>query len=184
MGKTPKQSQSNVKSSKRIPADIFAQLVDDVKVHTETVILHPTSWNGYRSAKALTWQHVPFDAKSRSKVPKVPGLYAFAVQPPHADFPPSSWLFYVGEVGSTTSASRTLWIRYKEYLDELRINIRRKVGTYLFRYNGHVRFYYCHVDPKVHDIKALESELISALWPDANIADFNATTRPVRKAFS
>lgn|GEM_PF-6859351 len=182
--KTSKKVQATAKGSKRIPADIFAQQVDDVKIHTETVILHPKSWNAYKSAATLSWKHVDFDAKSRAQVPKVPGLYAFAVQPPHGDFPPGSWLFYVGEVGSTASSSRTLWVRYKEYLDELKVNIRRKVGTYLYRYDGYVRFYYCHVDPNQHDIKQLESELISSLWPDANIADFNATTRPVRKAFS
>ena len=56
--KTPKKVQATVKSSKRIPADIFAQQVDDVKIYTETVILHPKSWNAYKSAVTLSWKHV------------------------------------------------------------------------------------------------------------------------------
>lgn len=151
---------------------------------TEAFVLHPGSWNAYKSTMGLSWAHVAFDHRSRAKVPKKPGLYAFAVRPPHFDFPPSSWLFYIGEVGATGSAARTLWQRYKEYLDELDENVRKKVGAYLHRYRGYVRFYFCELDPSSTDLKALESELISALWPSGNVKDFNLRSSGTRRAFS
>lgn len=170
-------------SRRRTSAAAHGAATDEVKVYTEPFVLHPGKWKTYKSAQPLTWRHVDFDVASRAKVPKVPGLYAFAVQPPHADFPPSSWLFYVGEVGSTGSAARTLWQRYKEYLVELEESVRAKVGSLLYRYNGYVRFYFCELDPAQADIKAIESELISALWPAGNIRDFNAGSAGTRRAF-
>jgi hypothetical protein len=168
---------------KRKSAAAHGAATDEVKVFTEPFVLHPGKWKAYKSAHTLTWKHVDFNAASRAKVPKVPGLYAFAVHPPHPDFPPSSWLFYVGEVGATGSAARTLWQRYKEYLVELEESVRAKVGSFLYRYNGYVRFYFCELDPAKADIRAIESELISALWPAANKRDFNADSAGTRKAF-
>ncbi len=158
--------------------------VADIKRHMEDFVLHPPSWRRYGSSTPLVWKQVDFGKANRSQVPKRPGLYAFAVQPPHTDFPPSSWLFYVGEVGATGSEKRTLWQRYKEYLDELEESVRAKVGTFIYRYRGHVRFYFCELDPIANDLKAIETALISALWPDGNINDFDADVARIRRAFS
>lgn len=157
--------------------------VADIKRHMEDFVLHPSSWKSYRSTTALKWESVQFGPATRAQVPKKPGLYAFAVQPPHSDFPPSSWLFYVGEVGATGSVRRTLWQRYKEYLTELEESVRAKVGTFIYRYRGYVRFYYCALDPATSDLKAMEMALISALWPDGNINDFDADVARIRRAF-
>lgn len=172
------------RTRRKIDAATHGAEVDDVKKFTEPFVLHPGYWTGYTSACTLTWTHVDFTPAGRAKVPKNPGLYAFAVQPPHMDFPPSSWLFYVGEVGATRSPTRTLWQRYKEYLDELDNNVRKKVGSFLYRYRGYIRFYYCELDPTAVDLKKIESELISALWPEGNVKDYNAKTRGTRQAFS
>ncbi len=184
MGVTPTKKPKAPKPSKATPADVHAKLVAEVKEHTEQVRLTPTYWKNYTTGHGLKWTLVPFDKPSRSKVPKKPGLYAFAVHPPHSDFPPSVWLFYVGEVGATGSPARTLWVRYAEYLAELENTVRKKVGTFLFRYRGYTSFYYCVLDPATVDIKSVESELISALWPDANITDFDAAVSSIRRAFS
>jgi hypothetical protein len=172
------------RTQRRKDAATHGAEVDDVKKFTEPFVLHPEYWRGYTSLCNLTWTHVDFNPAARAQVPKYPGLYAFAVQPPHVDFPPSSWLFYVGEVGATQSPSRTLWQRYKEYLDELDNNVRKKVGVFLYRYRGYTRFYYCELDPAAFDLKKIESELISALWPEGNVKDYNARTRGTRQAFS
>ncbi|THD34462.1 MAG: hypothetical protein E7773_14835 [Sphingomonas sp.] len=181
-----KASATGASKSKRkkVSAAEHEAAVADIKRHMEDYVLHPPSWRNYRSALPLKWQHVDFNRTSRALVPKKPGLYAFAVQPPHADFPPSSWLFYVGEVGATGSEKRTLWQRYKEYLNELEESIRAKVGTFIYRYRGYVRFYYCELDPAANDLKAMEMMLISALWPDGNINDFDADVARIRRAFS
>lgn len=168
---------------KRTSAAAHVAAVDEIKIYSETFVLHPGKWKTYKSAQPLAWRHVDFNAASRARVPKTAGIYAFAVQPPNADFPPASWLFYVGEVGATSSAARTLWQRYKEYLIELDESVRAKVGSFLYRYNGYVRFYFCELDPAQTDIKAIESELISALWPAGNIRDFNASSAGTRRAF-
>ena len=166
----------------KISAAEHEAAVADIKRHREAFVLHPTSWKSYNSTYALKWKYVDFNKAARAQVPKKPGLYAFAVHPPHSDFPPSSWLFYVGEVGATNSKDRTLWKRYAEYLKELDESIRAKVGTFIYRYRGYVRFYYCELDPA--DLKATEMRLISALWPDGNINDFDADVARIRRAFS
>jgi hypothetical protein len=185
MGKGKKAGASTPgKSARKVAAAKHLENVNDVKVFTENFVLHPEYWKSYKSISLLSWKNVRFDAASRATVPKKPGLYAFAVQPPHSDFPTSSWLFYIGEVGATGSGVRTLWRRYKEYLNELDKNVRKKVGVILCRYNGHVRFYFCELDPGQIDLKEVETSLISALWPEANINDFAAHMRGTRQAFS
>ncbi len=181
---TKGRASGSPRRKRKVSAVDHGTAVDEVKKYTEEVVLHPGLWRGYSSAGMFTWKHVDFDRPSRARVPKKPGLYAFAVQPPHANFPPSSWLFYVGEVGATASPSRTLWQRYKEYLNELDTSVRKKVGSIIYRYNGYVRFYYCELDPKMVNIKNLERDLITALWPYANIRDFSIDIAGTRQAFS
>lgn len=156
---------------------------DYIENQTRLYTLAPKQWAAYTSSVSLTWKHVNFNRASRAKVPRKPGLYAFAVQPPHADFPPSSWLFYVGEVGATDRPARTLWKRYGEYLKELDESVRPKVGRMIYKYRDFVRFYYCELDPKVVDIKAIETQLISALWPYANKNDYDAESARTKRAF-
>lgn len=172
----PKPKRTKIKAAEH------DELADYIQTHTREFVLAPKKWAEYRSIQPLKWKHVDFNKASRVHVPKERGLYAFAVQPPHTDFPPSSWLFYVGEVGADSGPTRTLWKRYAEYLVELEDNVREKVGRMIYKYRGHVRFYYCVLDPKVVDIKAIESELISALWPYANKRDFNARSSRTKKA--
>jgi hypothetical protein len=162
----------------------WIRLTDEVKARTEDVTLHAGFWSRYGAGHGLRWQKVPFTPESRPQVPRKAGLYAFAVQPPHADFPPSTYLFYIGEVGATSSTDRTLWQRFKEYLDELKVTKRPSVGMFLNRYNGYIDFYFCELDPQAVDIKAIESALITALWPKANIRDYAVGVRQVRQAFS
>lgn len=181
---TTKKGRTAAAKGKRVAAGEHEAAVADIKRHMEDYVLHPPSWRKYKSTIPLKWEYVTFTKTARAKVPKKPGLYAFAVHPPHTDFPPSSWLFYVGEVGATGSRSRTLWVRYREYLTELEESVRAKVGTYLYRYRGFVRFYYCELDPDANDLKAIETMLISALWPDGNINDFDADIARTRRAFS
>lgn len=182
MANTNSGGTTAVKRTK-IAAAQHEAAVADIKRHMEDFVLHPPSWGAYKSTKPLTWKYVDFGKSTRAQIPKKPGLYAFAVQPPHGDFPPSSWLFYVGEVGATGSDARTLWKRYAEYLKELEESVRAKVGTFIYRYRGYVRFYYCELDP-ADDLKAMETMLISALWPDGNINDFSADVARIRRAFS
>ena len=184
MPKKNKESAGIASERNKVSAAEHEAAVADIKRHREFFVLHPPSWKRYGSGLALTWEHVAFNRSERARVPRKPGLYAFAVQPPHTDFPPSSWLFYVGEVGATGSENRTLWQRYKEYLNELEDSIRPKMGHLIYRYRDYVQFYYCELDPTANDLKALETKLISALWPDGNINDFDADVARIRRAFS
>jgi hypothetical protein len=158
--------------------------VDEVKLHAEQVVLSPAMWGRYKSKRGLKWTKVRFDETSTLQIPLSRGLYAFVVSPPAEDFPPSNWLFYIGEVGAKGGEGRTLRARFNEYLGELTRMTRPKVATYLNRYDGHIDFYYCELDWKAHPIKLIESKLITALWPDANRADWEVEFRTVRAAFS
>jgi hypothetical protein len=163
--------------------DLWFKLVQETKAHTESVVLHPAMWARYVAVRGLKWTSLKFEDASLPKIPAERGLYAFAVCPPAEDFPPSNWLFYIGEVGATGRKGRTLQARFSEYLDELTRMKRPNVAAHLTRYNGHIDFYYCPLDWQAQDIKLIESELISALWPEANRADYHVGIRAVRRAF-
>lgn len=162
----------------------FLKESDAIKIHKEESVLYPKLWARYGTGKGLTWKVLPFNAATRPKVPKTQGLYAFVVHPSVSDLPPNGWLFYIGEVGATAAPARTFWKRYDEYLGELDKTTRPKMSMLLERYKGHVHFYYCELDPKVVDLKAVEAELITAAWPYANIKDFHVQYRQVRRAFT
>ncbi|MEH3107742.1 MAG: hypothetical protein PGN09_10825 [Sphingomonas fennica] len=155
-----------------------------IKVHREEAVLYPKLWKRYKAKRALSWKTLPFNEATRAKVPKTQGLYAFVVKPEVGDLPPSGWLFYIGEVGATASPSRTFWKRYEEYLGELSKVTRPKMSMLLERYKGYIHFYYCELDPKTVDLKAVEAELITAAWPYANIKDFDVQYRQLRRAFA
>jgi hypothetical protein len=159
------------------------KLGDHVKLHAESVILSPKMWKKYKSKYGLQWNEVKFILGSANSVPTTSGLYAFVVTPPADDFPPSNWLFYIGEVGATGGNGRTLRARYKEYLSELKRMTRPSISTVLNRYRKYTSFYYCELDWQLTNIKVVESELISALWPPVNRADFELDVRSVRRAW-
>ncbi|MGU3541371.1 hypothetical protein [Methylobacterium sp. A52T] len=163
---------------------VWFELVNEIKLHEESFVLYPKMWDRYGPPIGLTWSKVEFVEAARSSLPQSGGLYAFAIRAPNPDFPPNSYLFYIGEVGATGSASRTFPTRFNEYLRELRIMTRPKVGYYLHKFYGYIDFYYCPIDHSTVDIKALESRLITSLWPKANVKDFDASIRPARAAFS
>ncbi|RLL71533.1 hypothetical protein D8666_19820 [Ochrobactrum soli] len=162
----------------------FIQDTDEIKLHTETVTNYPALWERCPDDYGLTWSRLPFDPVSQDRVPKTQGLYAFVVQPTMRSLPPSAWLFYIGEVGATNSPNRTFWKRYSEYIEEYRTVTRPKLAVLFERYKGHIHFYFSEIDPTVHDIKKIESELITAAWPVANIKDFNVRMRKARRAFA
>ena len=101
----------------------------------------------------------------------------------NTDFPPNNYLFYIGEVGATGGVGRTFKRRFQEYLDEYREITRPKVAQFLHSYKGTIDFYYCELDHLAVDIKALETELLTALLPIANVADIEPEIRAARRAF-
>lgn len=163
----------------------FIKDTDEVKLHTECITLYPELWKRYAKNYGLKWKVAKFDEVSKPTIPKEKGIYAFVVVPDLGDLPPSSWLFYIGEVGATNSQNRHFNKRYSEYIDEFRIATRPKLAMLFNRYKGHIYFYYCAIDPNNNmDIKDIESELITAAWPFANIKDFAVRMRKSRRAFS
>ena len=99
------------------------------------------------------------------------------------DFPTNSYLFYIGQVGASGSPPRTFPRRFQEYLDEYRVVTRPRVARFLHNYQGVIDFYYCELDHLKVDIKMLESELITALLPAANVSDIHPDISPARRAF-
>ncbi len=180
MARSPRKSTLE----KEVEFRRFHNDTDAIKLHREEVVLWPKLWSRRNISLGLEWNVLPFSRATRSRVPRTKGLYAFAVQASVTDLPPHSWLFYIGEVGAGSSEDRTLWKRYGEYLGELDRVTRPKMSMLLERYKGYVQFYYCEIDPEEIDLKALESELITAAWPYANIKDFDVQYGPVRRAFS
>lgn len=101
----------------------------------------------------------------------------------NSDFPPNSYLFYIGEVGATGGRQRTFPRRFQEYLDEYENVTRPKVAHFLIRYKGAIDFYYCELDHLAVDIKALETKLLTALLPIANVRDIEPDISAGRRAF-
>ena len=161
---------------------IWFELAKDIKHHRQEFYIVPSLWERYGVARGLKWERVDFLASSKTSLPDKKGLYAMTIRAPNPDFPPNSYLFYVGEVGAKSSEKRTFPRRFQEYLDEYRQITRPNVAIFLHSYRGYIDFHYCELDESA-DIKSLESDLITYLLPIANRRDIEPEIGIVRRAF-
>lgn len=145
--------------------DIDFKKKGEYVLHIKKFFLFPQFWNDPQ--KLLTeptgWKKVKFTKSNRNKIPRDSGIYCFVAQPKLTNFFETTYLFYIGKT------NRTLWIRYKEYLDEQagKGKPRNKVYEMLNQYNDYLYFYYTSI-PNVLDVDNCEEKLLNTFVPRVN----------------
>lgn len=136
-------------------------------------------WEAYDRTRTLNWTPVPFASDNATRVPEVPGVYAFVLEHRVGRDMPASFPMYVGM--STTSIRD----RYHKYQAQA---FRGKVGRprldRLFQvWKGYLTFLYVTdlggVAPPV-----LEERLNNALIPPMVKTDYSADVRRLIGAYS
>ena len=145
--------------------DIDFKKKGEYVLHIKKFFLFPKFWND--PIKLLIeptgWKKVKFTKSNRSKIPKDKGIYCFVLQPEIVNFFETTYLFYVGKT------NRTLWVRYKEYLDEQagKGKPRNKVFEMLDQYADYLYFYYTTI-PVSTDVDSCEEKLLNTFVPRVN----------------
>lgn len=145
--------------------DIDFKKKGEYVLHIKKFFLYPQFWND--PLKSLTeptgWKKVKFTKSNRALIPKDKGIYCFVLQPELVNFFDTTYLFYIGKT------NRTLWVRYKEYLDEKagKGKPRNKVFEMLNQYTDCLYFYYTSI-PASADVDSCEEKLLNIFVPRVN----------------
>jgi excinuclease UvrABC nuclease subunit len=134
-------------------------------LHLKRFFLFPKFWED--PAKKLTepgkWKKVKFTTANRARIPKESGIYCFVLQPKMHNFFETKYLFYIGKT------NRTLWLRYKEYLNDQagKGKPRAKIFEMFKQYSPYLHFYYTTI-PIKNDIDSCEEKLLNTFIPRVN----------------
>lgn len=145
--------------------DIDFKKKGEYLLHLKKFFLFPKFWED--PVKSLTeptgWKKVKFTTANRSKIPKEKGIYCFVLQPKLVNLFETKYLFYIGKT------NRTLWVRYKEYLDDQagKGKPRNKVFEMLTQYTDYLYFYYTTI-PISTDVDKCEEKLLNTFVPRVN----------------
>ncbi len=134
----------------------------------------------------LNWDSIHFG--DDAEIEKIPadkrGVYALTICHPSKVLPPHGYVIYIGIAGRRSD--RPLRERYKDYLNERRIQKKRQPLAYAIGNWQHVlRFYFAPVDDgfSSEDLENLEEQMNTALIPPYSFGDLEADTKRKRKAF-
>lgn len=145
--------------------DIDFKKKGEYVLHLKKFFLFPDFWEDPR--KRLTeptgWKKVKFTNANRSRIPKEKGIYCFVLQPELFNLFETRYLFYIGKT------NRTLWERYKEYLNDQagKGKPRTKVFEMLKQYSNHLYFYYTTIQISA-DVDTCEEKLLNTFVPRVN----------------
>ena len=147
-------------------------------LHIRKFFLFPDNWDPTNSLPDLNvkWHSCKFTPENRNKVPKKKGVYCFVVIPDYKHLFVTKYLFYVGKT------NRTLWVRYKEYLDDqlAKGKPRSKIYEMLTLYKDHLHFFYSTIDES-KTIDLFEEELLNVFVPHINSEIPDAKFKPELK---
>ena len=160
----------------------FVDVVNEIKIFRGEFHLRPKSLHSFKPTKSLTWNRVRFDAANKAQVPPSRGVYAFVVRGPHTSLPPHGYVMYIGQVGHGND-TRTLFVRYGDYLREQKQNKRPSVHYMLTNWETCLDFCYAEVRDKRINLKKLKRALNDSLIPPFSTNDFSADIRQAKKAF-
>lgn len=137
----------------------------EMLLHIRKFLLYPKNWvdPNNRIIDNLNWDFVKFQESEKHNIPEKKGVYCFVLEPQFDNFIDTKYLFYIGRT------IRTLKIRYKEYLDDLKGKgkPRPKIFEMLKLYNGFLSFFYTEIedDDKIDEI---EEKLLNTFVPFVN----------------
>ena len=141
-----------------------------LKVHTQRHTLYPPFFSRVDDLPDLEWNRLEFGSAERQNVPKKKGLYAFVLEVKHKNLMANSYVLYVGKAGDVGN-SNTLYMRYGDYLANLRRMDRPRISEMLRRYDGYLSYYYATVADGV-STGDIEKNLLDILIPPFNTNDF------------
>lgn len=157
--------------------DINWEPVDKIKGgYIKHFLLHPPFWSEPNNSinNPLLWKSYKFRQSNKTKIPNLKGVYCFVVQPKVKNFFQTKYLFYVGQT------TRTLRIRYNEYIEEYQGNrkSRIKVKEMLDKFGSdYLHFYFVSI-PNNSDIHEIEQKLIDTFIPFVNVKVNRAKINP------
>ena len=136
-----------------------------LKLHIRKFLLYPDYWadNSNKVDFNVQCSVCEFTPSNRDNIPKERGVYCFVVIPSYKHIFETKYLFYAGKT------NRTLWDRYKEYLDdqEGRGKPRKKVFEMLKLYKGYLYFFYAPLSSS-DNVDLFEEKLLNTFVPHIN----------------
>lgn len=157
----------------------LVKLVDRLKADSEEFWLSPKQWKKSKVPTSLKWSSARFDKADVLAIPKVRGIYAFAIEVCSHGFPPHGYVMYVGETGH--DSKETLRSRFLSYFAEM-TEQSRPVHYALLKYRKYLSFCYTRIPDKRRNLRKLETVLCDALIPPYNVQDFSLEMRRGKKA--
>jgi hypothetical protein len=154
----------------------IVQAVDDIKKDRRAFYLSPIRWRRSKVGFALSWKEVKFDPANATAVPERSGIYAFVVRHANNHFPPHGYIMYIGITGDV-GPTRTLRVRYRDYLREKKRDKRPRVSYMLNKYQDDLYFCYVALDRSKVDLGQLELHLNDCILPPVVVKDFTAEVR-------
>lgn len=146
-----------------------------LKLHIRKFLLYPDYWSNPENILSveMDWSFCEFTPDNRDSIPRQRGVYCFVVSPKYPKLFRTQYLFYVGKT------NRTLWERYKEYLDDQKGKgkPRKKVFEMLNLYKGHLLFYYAPL-PSAPVVDLCEEKLLNVFVPHINTKIPDARIKP------
>lgn len=155
------------KNEPKTPLDYFRE-------HSLNVYVWPDAWRNASPEQPLNWGRVDFGSHTKKDVPKTRGIYAFCISVRGTIMPPHGVLVYFGQT------SRTLQVRYGEYVRDCRIGTKRSKLANLFRlWPEDLDFYFAPIDDSGCDLEEIEEILNDAVIPHCVTDDFSAEIRSI-----
>ncbi len=143
----------------------------DITLHCNSFIFYPPFFERANDLPDLKWNRIEFKQENRAELPKLKGVYAFAIEINQGNLPPATMILYIGKAGDIGS-DNSLWRRYYDYLRTERIYDRPRIGEMLNRWKGHLSYYYAAVDDSI-STGDVEETLLDILIPPYNRGDFS-----------
>ena len=154
----------------------IVQAVDEIKKDRRDFYLSPTRWRRSKVTFPLVWNEVKFEAANANSIPEQSGVYAFVVRHENNHFPPHGYVMYIGITGDV-GPTRTLRVRYRDYLNEKKRDKRPRVNYMLNKYENDLYFCFVPLDRNVVDLGKLELDLNDCILPPVVVKDFTAEIR-------
>jgi hypothetical protein len=138
-------------------------------------------WRKFDSPHDLPWTKLRFSPDNAPHIPAVRGIYAFTIEHTPSKFPSHAFIYYVGQSGNTGKGH--LKQRYRKYLQEQKSGTGRHHIHYMMKnWKKDLFFSFCALPDTAINLRDLETRLLGALSPPANVIDFPADISAARRA--
>lgn len=148
---------------------------DHYKAHTLSITIWPLAWKNAEVLVDLDWNSVIFGRNTIEQVPEERGIYALCISVKNSIMPNQHGpIVYIGQT------SRTLRIRYKEYLRDSEKGAKRPKLQKLFElWPEDLDFCFAPVTDPGIDLVQIEKVLNDAVMPIFVANDFSAEIKRI-----